>query len=72
MMAENVWMMLQFFTMSVGYRDASHFNRECKSLFGVPPMREAHRLRARDPIATISLRHNARSDSNKTSAAERR
>ncbi len=29
----------------VGYRDASHFNREYKSLFGVPPMRDVHRLR---------------------------
>jgi len=29
----------------VGYRDASHFNREYKSLFGVPPMRDIQRLR---------------------------
>ena len=29
----------------VGYQDASHFNREYKSLFGVPPMRDVHRLR---------------------------
>ncbi len=29
----------------VGYHDASHFNREYKSLFGVPPMRDMHRLR---------------------------
>jgi AraC-like DNA-binding protein len=29
----------------VGYRDASHFNREYKSLFGVPPMRHVQRLR---------------------------
>ena len=29
----------------VGYRDASHFNRESKSLFGVPPMRDVQRLR---------------------------
>jgi AraC-like DNA-binding protein len=29
----------------VGYFDASHFNREYKSLFGVPPMRDVHRLR---------------------------
>ena len=28
----------------VGYRDASHFNREYKSLFGVPPMRDVQRL----------------------------
>ena len=26
-------------------RDASHFNREYKSLFGVPPMRDVQRLR---------------------------
>ena len=29
----------------VGYRDASHFNREYKSLFGVPPMHDVQRLR---------------------------
>ncbi len=29
----------------VGYHDASHFNREYKSLFGVPPMRNVQRLR---------------------------
>ncbi len=29
----------------VGYHDASHFNREYKSLFGVSPMRDVHRLR---------------------------
>jgi AraC-like DNA-binding protein len=29
----------------VGYYDASHFNREYKSLFGVPPMRDIQRLR---------------------------
>src|SRR5579883_1431 len=29
----------------VGYRDPSQFNREYKSLFGVPPMRDVHRLR---------------------------
>lgn len=29
----------------VGYYDASHFNREYKSLFGVPPMRDVERLR---------------------------
>ena len=29
----------------VGYRDASHFNREYKSLFGAPPMRDVRRLR---------------------------
>ena len=29
----------------VGYHDASHFNREYRSLFGVSPMRDMHRLR---------------------------
>jgi AraC-like DNA-binding protein len=29
----------------VGYQDAAHFNREYKSLFGVPPMRDVQRLR---------------------------
>lgn len=29
----------------VGYNDASHFNREYKNLFGVPPMRDVQRLR---------------------------
>ncbi len=29
----------------VGYLDASHFNREYKSLFGLPPMRDMQRLR---------------------------
>jgi AraC-like DNA-binding protein len=30
----------------VGYHDASHFHRDYKRLFGVPPMRDVHRLRA--------------------------
>ncbi|MBI4928598.1 MAG: AraC family transcriptional regulator [Anaerolineae bacterium] len=29
----------------VGYQDASHFNREYKSLFGSPPLRDVQRLR---------------------------
>lgn len=29
----------------VGYHDASHFNREYKSVFGSPPMRDVQRLR---------------------------
>jgi len=29
----------------VGYSDASHFNREYKSLFGLPPIRDIERLR---------------------------
>ncbi|MGO8951384.1 MAG: AraC family transcriptional regulator N-terminal domain-containing protein [Ktedonobacterales bacterium] len=32
--------------LRVGYCDASHFNREYKSLFGTPPMRDVHQLRA--------------------------
>jgi AraC-like DNA-binding protein len=37
----------------VGYHDASHFNREYKSLFGLPPMRDVERLRgtARESIS---------------------
>jgi AraC-like DNA-binding protein len=35
----------------VGYQDASHFNREYKSLFGLPPMRDVQRLRE----ATLAL-----------------
>jgi AraC-like DNA-binding protein len=46
----------------VGYRDASHFNREYKSLFGAPPMRDMHRLRAQDLRATIGTRNDMRSD----------
>jgi AraC-like DNA-binding protein len=33
----------------VGYHDASHFNREYKSLFGLPPMRDMERLRQSAP-----------------------
>jgi transcriptional regulator GlxA family with amidase domain len=29
----------------VGYDNAAHFNREYKSLFGLPPMRDVERLR---------------------------
>ena len=29
----------------VGYSDASHFNREYKTLIGAPPMRDVERLR---------------------------
>jgi len=29
----------------VGYNDASYFNREYKSLFGLPPMHDMERLR---------------------------
>jgi AraC-like DNA-binding protein len=39
----------------VGYHDAAYFNREYKSLFGVPPMRDVQRLRdaTRDGTATL-------------------
>jgi AraC-like DNA-binding protein len=37
----------------VGYDDASHFNREYKRLFGLPPMRDVERLRdvARESVS---------------------
>jgi AraC-like DNA-binding protein len=38
----------------VGYHDASHFNREYKSLFGLPPMRDMERLRG-TAMESISL-----------------
>lgn len=38
----------------VGYHDASHFNREYKSLFGLPPLRDRERLReAARPDGTL-------------------
>jgi AraC-like DNA-binding protein len=42
----------------VGYDDASHFNREYKSLFGLPPMRDVERLRK--AASTSTLREAAR------------
>ncbi len=38
----------------VGYDDASHFNREYKRLFGLPPMRDVERLReaARETVSS--------------------
>jgi AraC-like DNA-binding protein len=39
----------------VGYRDASHFNWERKSLFGAPPMRDVHRLRMQVQMAGVAL-----------------
>lgn len=35
--------------LRVGYRDAAHFNREYKSLFGAPPMRDVNQLRGSAP-----------------------
>lgn len=37
----------------VGYNDASHFNREYKSLFGTPPMRDIQRLR--EPVNAAAV-----------------
>jgi AraC-like DNA-binding protein len=36
----------------VGYHDASHFNREYKSLFGITPMRDVQRLREEVLVST--------------------
>ena len=38
----------------VGYQDASYFNREYRSLFGVPPMRDVQRLRQAAEVHTGS------------------
>jgi len=38
----------------VGNRNAAHYNREYKSLFGLPPMRDVERLRG-TPRESISL-----------------
>ena len=35
----------------VGYHNAAHFNREYKSLFGLPPMRDVERLRSTTGLA---------------------
>jgi AraC-like DNA-binding protein len=37
----------------VGYDDTSHFNREYKSLFGLPPMRDVERLRQASGTRTL-------------------
>jgi AraC-like DNA-binding protein len=42
----------------VGYDDAAHFNREYKSLFGLPPMRDVERLR--EAASTSTLQEAAR------------
>ncbi|HJZ47143.1 MAG TPA: AraC family transcriptional regulator [Roseiflexaceae bacterium] len=41
----------------VGYDDAAHFNREYKSLFGFPPMRDVERLR--EAVSTSALQEAA-------------
>ncbi len=40
----------------VGYNDASHFNREYKRLFGLPPLRDVERLREATTESTGSHR----------------
>jgi len=42
----------------VGYDDAAHFNREYKSVFGLPPMRDVERLR--EAASTSTLQEAAR------------
>jgi len=37
----------------VGYNDASHFNREYKSVFGLPPLRDVERLQEADSESTL-------------------
>jgi len=37
----------------VGYDDAAHFNREYKSLFGLPPVRDVERLRQAASTSTL-------------------
>jgi AraC-like DNA-binding protein len=44
----------------VGYQDASHFNREYKSLFGIPPMRDVQRLREEMATSRAAARATAR------------
>ena len=45
----------------VGYDDSAHFNREYKSLFGLPPMRDVERLR--EATGTSALQEVARGQS---------
>jgi AraC-like DNA-binding protein len=45
----------------VGYDDASHFNREYKRLFGLPPMRDVKRLKATAAPTTVSTKHDSTS-----------
>lgn len=45
----------------VGYDDAAHFNREYKSFFGLPPLRDVERLR--EAAGTSTLHHAASSRS---------
>jgi AraC-like DNA-binding protein len=37
----------------VGYNDASHFNREYKSVFGLPPLRDVERLQEAGSASTL-------------------
>ena len=45
----------------VGYKEASHFTREYRKLFGEPPIRDVERLRgAAELVADSSLRRGGR------------
>jgi AraC-like DNA-binding protein len=46
----------------VGYRDASHFTREYKRLFGAPPMHDVDRLRQGTGSSPVSERIGAGMD----------
>ena len=37
----------------VGYNDASHFSREYKSVFGLPPLRDVERLQEAGSESTL-------------------
>jgi AraC-like DNA-binding protein len=37
----------------VGYNDASHFSREYKSVFGLPPLRDVERLQEAGGESTV-------------------
>jgi AraC-like DNA-binding protein len=43
----------------MGYNDASHFSREYKRLFGLPPLSDAKRLREAARESTSSRRFTA-------------
>jgi AraC-like DNA-binding protein len=56
-----------------GYRDASQFNREYKSLFGVPPMRDVQQLRVQDQLndlAHVAICVSRRFDTDQTGGAK--
>ena len=45
----------------VGYDDAAHVNREYKSFFGLPPMRDVERLREAAGTSTLHEAASSRS-----------